>query len=72
MTVDFISETTDAKSKWQNVQVLGKKYQQPRILYLGKKKTILPKIKGNKIFSDERILKECVTRKLRECVSLKE
>lgn len=38
MTVDFISETTDAKSKWQNVQVLGKKYQQPRILYLGKKK----------------------------------
>lgn len=39
MTVDFISETTDAKTKWQNVfQVLEKYYQQPRILYLGKKK----------------------------------
>lgn len=47
MTVEFISETTDAKRKWQNVQALEKKYQQPRILCLGKKKTILPKIKGN-------------------------
>lgn len=59
ITVNFLSETTEAKMKCQNIfQVVKEKNCQPRIQHLVK---LLQKCRELKTFSDERKQMEFVT-----------